>query len=49
MTPDDIQKMPWADVIENLEAHGLTFNDDSGMDLADLREKLAAVVFMGDL
>lgn len=49
MTPDDIQEMPRAEVIENLEAHGLTFNDDSDMDLAELREKLAAVVFMGDL
>ena len=46
-TPETILKMKRADVVEHLEAHGITEADCEGVKVADLRDMLANAIFTG--
>lgn len=46
VTRESIAKMKRADVVEHLEAHGLTEADCEGVKVSDLRETLISAVFI---
>lgn len=48
LSREGIAEMKRSDVIEHLVAHGMDKADAKGVELPDLREKLIAVVFVGD-
>ncbi|WP_407473522.1 hypothetical protein [Sulfitobacter sp. PM12] len=45
LTREGIAKMKRADVVEHLEAHGLSEDDCEGVKVADLRDMLTNAVF----
>lgn len=45
LTREGIAKMKRADVVEHLEAHGLTEDDCEGVKVGELREMLTNAVF----
>lgn len=46
MTREDVQKMSRPEVVECLAIHGVVVNPDSDIDLASMRDKLEAVMFV---
>tara|TARA_R110002049_G_scaffold116516_1_gene269158 strand:- start:83 stop:304 length:222 start_codon:yes stop_codon:yes gene_type:complete len=47
LTRESIAKMKRADVVEHLEAHGLTEDDCEGIKVGELRDMLTNAVFTG--
>lgn len=48
MSRDGIEKMKRTDLVASLVAHGMEEADAEGVKVPELREKLLAVVFVGD-
>lgn len=48
LTREGIASMKRADVVEHLEAHGITEDDCEGTKVGELRDMLTNAVFLGD-
>lgn len=48
ITRDSIAKMKRSDVVALMEAHGVSEADCEGIRVPELRERLTAIMFMGD-